>query len=205
MSEIFTVSDFHYGHLNLCSGVSRWADKSGCRDFATVQDMNEAIIENVNRVVKTDDILWHLGDWSFGNESNILKLRRALRCQNIFTILGNHCDREVWSRPEVSCQFAGIFGGSGYDAIVYRYFHNHKVCMSHYPILSWDKKHKGVIHLSGHCHGSMNDWISEHLPNSKMLDCDIGGHPEFRPYHFLTEIVPYMNKKTEDFVDHHHA
>ena len=64
--KTFFTSDTHYGHTNICRGESRWEGKRGCRDFDSVPEMNEAIVEGINSSVGQHDILYHLGDWSFG-------------------------------------------------------------------------------------------------------------------------------------------
>jgi len=54
------------------------------------------LVNNINKTVGENDILFCLGDWSFGNYkngeniSNIRKFRDQLICKNIHLILGNH-------------------------------------------------------------------------------------------------------------------
>jgi len=75
------------------------------------------------------------------------------------------------------------------------------VCM-HYPIQSWDGMNKGIIHLHGHVH----------LPNErkfgqgKKMDVGFDGHPEFRPYNLLREVLPLMKNREmlSDMPDDHH-
>lgn len=54
----FFTSDTHFGHariIELCN-----------RPFASVHEMNEAIIDNWNHVVGEDDTVFHLGDVALG-------------------------------------------------------------------------------------------------------------------------------------------
>jgi len=94
--KIFFTSDTHYGHTNICRGVSKWKDFNGnvpikqTRDFNTLEDMNDAIVKSINSVVGENDILFHLGDWSFGGFENIAEFRSRIVCKNIHLILGNH-------------------------------------------------------------------------------------------------------------------
>ena len=82
-------SDSHYGHTNICGGVSTW--KSGmCRDFPTLEKMNAAIVKTINDNVMQDDTFYHLGDWSFGGIDNIWNFYNQLYCRNIILIPGNH-------------------------------------------------------------------------------------------------------------------
>ncbi len=75
---IYFTSDSHYNHKNIVSGVTRWEDKSGCRDFSTKEEMDEAIIANINRVVKTDDTLFHLGDVAFQGPDKVKEFRARI-------------------------------------------------------------------------------------------------------------------------------
>ena len=66
--KVFVTSDTHYGHKNICRGVTAWRLPDGSipidqtRDFETMDEMNDAIINNINSVVGQDDVLIHLGD-----------------------------------------------------------------------------------------------------------------------------------------------
>jgi len=70
--KVFVTSDTHYGHKNICRGVTAWRLPDGSipidqtRDFDTIEQMNESIISGINSVVGEDDVLIHLGDFSFG-------------------------------------------------------------------------------------------------------------------------------------------
>ena len=52
--------------------------------------MNNAIVNSINSVVREDDILIHLGDWSFGGIEQIWEFRKRIQCKNIYLFLGNH-------------------------------------------------------------------------------------------------------------------
>ena len=65
--KVFITSDTHYGHKNICRGVTDWRLPDGgipmdqTRDFDTIEKMNEKIIRNINSVVGEDDVLNPLG------------------------------------------------------------------------------------------------------------------------------------------------
>lgn len=77
MRDIWVISDTHWGHSNIIKYCNR--------PFSTVDEMNHVMVENWNKTVKDEDIVYHLGDVYFGNHSmlNSLKGRKRL-------ILGNH-------------------------------------------------------------------------------------------------------------------
>jgi calcineurin-like phosphoesterase family protein len=78
--DIWVVSDTHFGHDN----IIKYCD----RPFANATEMDEALIENWNSVVKDGDIVYHLGDVYFSEGHKALpKLKGRKRL-----ILGNHDD-----------------------------------------------------------------------------------------------------------------
>lgn len=77
----YFVSDLHFGHKN----IIKYCD----RPFATVEDMNEVLIENWNKTVGKHENVFVLGDFAFGNHMEIIKWGRALN-GNKKLILGNH-------------------------------------------------------------------------------------------------------------------
>ena len=57
MSKVFMTGDTHFSHYN----IIRYCN----RPFKSVAEMNAAMIEKWNKVVTSDDIVYHLGDFSF--------------------------------------------------------------------------------------------------------------------------------------------
>jgi calcineurin-like phosphoesterase family protein len=202
--NIWITSDTHYNHKNICRGITTWKNPDGSvpiddtRDFPNLEKMNSTIVNNINSVVMQDDVLIHIGDWSFGGYESIQEFWDRLICKNIRLILGNH-DKNIrinrgWSRDlfvSVDVEDDSVLFG-GYV------FHLH-----HYPIASWKDIKEGTIHLHGHSHlkGDRRFGIG------KRMDIGIDGHPEFRPYNLKDEIIPIMNKREialeMGIVDHH--
>lgn len=63
MSKVFIISDTHFGQSKILS----FKDDYGLpvRDFLTLDDMHDTIIENWNNTVSTGDLVLHLGDVAF--------------------------------------------------------------------------------------------------------------------------------------------
>ena len=101
--RLWVTSDTHYSHTNMCRGVSKWDGARGTRDFNTLEEMNQAIVDSINSVVRPDDILLHLGDWSFGGIEQIWEFRKRILCKNIFLFLGNHDDHIAEDRVLPNC------------------------------------------------------------------------------------------------------
>lgn len=87
---IWFTSDTHFGHKNICRGESQWNDKSRCRDFDTVHEMNKYMTEQINRFVEVNDTLYHLGDFAFGGAKQVHEYINHINCKNITLVLGNH-------------------------------------------------------------------------------------------------------------------
>jgi calcineurin-like phosphoesterase family protein len=200
---VWITSDSHFSHKNICRGVTSWRAPDGSvpvnqtRDFATIEKMNTAIVNNINSVVMQDDNLIHLGDWSFGGFDQIEEFWNRLVCKNIHLVLGNHDHHIENNRGDIKKLFKSV---SQYQETQ---LGDHKFVFMHYPIDSWNNLSKGVIHLHGHCHLP----TAKRFGAGKRMDVGMDGHPEFRPYHLIREVVPLINKRPirselGDF-DHH--
>lgn len=74
-------SDPHFLHANIVSFSGR--------PFEDVTEMNEALVENWNRTVGDDDLIWVLGDVAMGSIADSLALCARLRGRK-FLLCGNH-------------------------------------------------------------------------------------------------------------------
>lgn len=190
-SNVWIFSDPHYGHKNICRGETVWRTPNGeipissTRDFATLEGMNAKIVNNINDCVKPDDILICLGDWSFGGFNRVAEFRGRILCKNIHLILGNHDHHIERNREGVQGLFKSV---SHYNTLEIGKF---KFRLMHYPISSWDGLNKGVMHLHGHCH------LPTHLRfgQGQRMDVGMDGHPEFRPYNVMDEVVSLLKNR----------
>jgi len=202
--KLWVTSDSHHSHKNICRGVSDWvvSDNIGTiRNFDTLEDMNDAIVNNINSVVGVDDIMLHFGDWSFGGFDKIKKFYDKLNCKNIHLILGNHDEHIDKNKDNIQSIFKSI---NTLVEVSVRWGRTNKkdFVACHYPIASWNNLKRGIMHLHGHTHLTGD----RRFGNGKRMDIGIDGHPEFRPYDFVNEIIPIMDKrplKSEIFKDHH--
>lgn len=145
---IWVISDTHFSHKNIVKGTSNWSgDRNKCRQFETVEEHDECIVNNINQVVHENDILIHCGDWSFGGRSNIQKFREQINCKTIWFLYGNH---DEYIRLDKELQ--GLFSWCG-DYLELKYCYQTFV-FSHYPIGSWRDLKDGWMNIHGHCHGN---------------------------------------------------
>ena len=89
--QVWFTSDTHAYHKNICYGISTWDNREyTTRKFDNELIMTQHITDNINKYVAEDDILIHLGDWSFGGIDNVWNFRKQIKCKNIYLVLGNH-------------------------------------------------------------------------------------------------------------------
>ena len=199
--KVWITSDTHFGHKNICRGVTAWRLPDGSipiaqtRDFESIGEMNDMIVNNINSVVGQDDVLIHLGDWSFGGFENIKNFRDRIVCKEIHLILGNHDHHIQNNRDNAQELFTSV---NHYSKLLYK-FKTFVLC--HYPIQSWDGLNKGHIQLHGHCHLPTNLRFGK----GKKMDVGIDGHPMFGLYN-IDEIIRIMDKReimSDMLFDHH--
>ena len=197
--RIFFTSDTHYGHTNICRGVSNWRDENGnvpigqTRDFKSLDHMNDYIVNSINSKVGEDDTLFHLGDWSFGGFDNIEEFRNRINCKNIHLVLGNHDHHIERNRDDIQRLFSSVNQYLRLQVSVYPgtklYAGDVDLVLMHYPIASWHNMNDGVIHLHGHVHLPPDKKLSQ----GKAIDVGVDGN-NMMPYS-LGEIINIMNKQ----------
>jgi len=201
--EVWIFSDPHYNHKNICRGTTNWRTVEGeipieqTRDFTTLEKMNDAILKGINENVGQDDILICLGDWSFGGFEYIEEFRNRIVCKNVHLVLGNHDHHIERNRDDIQNIFTSV---SDYETLI---IGKRTFRLFHYPIQSWNGMNNGDIHLHGHVHLPPNRKFGQ----GKKMDVGMDGHPEFRPYNIMREIVPIMDKRDmrSDMPNDHHV
>jgi calcineurin-like phosphoesterase family protein len=154
--RLFFTSDTHYAHSNICSATTKWDNASNMtREFNSLDKMNATLVNNINNMVGEDDILIHLGDFSFGGFDKIQEFRSRILCKNIHLVLGNHDHHIERNKEGVQSLFSSVQDYLRLEVrkpvsktMMERF---NFVCM-HYPIASWHDMNQGVIHLHGHVH-----------------------------------------------------
>lgn len=125
----FYTSDSHYGHTN----ILRYCN----RPYKNTHEMNRALIDNWNGVVKPEDTVYHLGDVAMGNRT-VLELVKELNGHKIL-IKGNH-DRSLNVMKEY---FDEVY--NELEIIL----NSRPVILKHKPIIGYFKQWRQV---AGHVH-----------------------------------------------------
>ena len=192
MSNIWFTSDTHINHGNIAGPkVSKW--KSGYRTFDSTSQMNEHLLQQINKYVKWDDTLYHMGDFCFGGHKLTPEWRSRINCQDIHLCRGNHDEHiDLYKDCFTSLQ----------DTLTVKHG-KHTFFMSHYKHAIWYGSHKGFIHLYGHSHANAEDWLI-----GKSMDVGIDNAKkllgEYRPFS-VEEIISLMNKREVHQRDHHNS
>lgn len=180
MTTWFT-SDMHVFHKNIT--------KYSGRPYDSVEEMTEELIKNWNFRVKPKDEVWNLGDFSFGNHEQTKHLIARLNGQHHF-IFGNH-DQIIEKNKDLQYMFRSI---QHYKEIK---IDGQKIVLCHFPLLTWNKAHRGAWMLHGHCHGSVN------YLNVGTTRIDVGvDNFNYRPVSF-EEIRHKLKDCSYTPVDHH--
>lgn len=134
----FAIGCTHFGHKNCI--------KFDNRPFSSIKNHDDALVKNWNSVVGVNDEVYHLGDIFYATtKENTLDILDRLNGK-IHLIRGNH-DQETLKRAKN--KFESI---QDYIRIKHK---GSEICMFHYPILEWDKCHRGLIHLHSHVHQNL--------------------------------------------------
>lgn len=80
-SKIWTTSDTHFSHGNIIKYCQR--------GFKSIYEMDQALINNWNSLVSPNDLVYHLGDFSFQSD----RYRKHLNGK-IILVCGNHDKRK---------------------------------------------------------------------------------------------------------------
>lgn len=152
---IFFTADSHVGHAGMMS-----PRMGRPRSFASVEEMDEAIVFGWNNRVRPTDRVYHLGDFAYG--CSLAHARSIFdRLNGHRTLIrGNHEQRGeklgweggIHDVLRISVQDRGMP-----EAV--------DLWLSHYAHRTWPDAHRGRIHLYGHSHGAIP-------PTAR--SCDVG-------------------------------
>jgi calcineurin-like phosphoesterase family protein len=150
------TSDLHFGHKNII--------KYRTRPWASVQEIDEALVANWNAVVKPEDEVWNLGDVAFCCKPEYAAgLLERLNGKH-HLLMGNHDEvaltlrlrDKVTGAPDGDAPpgWRPLFGEftSGVHEVT---IEDQKIVLCHYAMRTWHHAQRGVWHLFGHTHGAL--------------------------------------------------
>jgi calcineurin-like phosphoesterase family protein len=169
------ISDIHVDHTNVLHLSNR--------PFKNIQEMEQTIVANINKVVRPNDVLILVGDVSLGKKESWVRFLASLVCKNVILIIGNH-DRWA-SIPKDMLLFAA-------EQMTLR-MHGRLFVVSHYPYRCsawrafWKRLHPSVLRpkrprdnglwlLHGHDHRATR--LVPYHPRMLSVGCDAN---EYKP------------------------
>lgn len=158
MMTLWLTSDTHFGH----AAVIAMCD----RPFADADEMDAALTERWNALVRPRDTVWHLGDFSLGPKGTAERRFRRLN-GSIHLVRGNHDGDDVVK----GCAWASVHDLASQSV------NGVRLVLCHYPMLSWrgSAYNRGgtvaSIMCHGHVHGTPRDSC---LPHADPCRVDVG-------------------------------
>jgi calcineurin-like phosphoesterase family protein len=134
---VWFTADTHFGHG---AALGRFG-----RPFASVADMDEALIARWNEQVGRNDEVWHLGDFAYrvAPERLTALLARLNGIKHLVT--GNN------DGPD-TVALAGWASVQTYRELE---LDGVRLVLCHYPFRTWNGMYKGALNLHGHSHGQL--------------------------------------------------
>lgn len=150
---LFFTGDTHFGdHRTL--NIHK-------RPFASVAEMDAALIAAWNETVGEKDEVWHLGDFA-RKASDVPSLLARLNGR-IHLVRGNN-------DPSATLEAAGWASVQDYAELEQN---GRLLVLCHYAFRSWNGQHRGAINLHGHSHGKLK-------PLPRQFDVGVDAR-DFRP------------------------
>ena len=155
LMPVWFTADTHFGHAGALALYRR--------PFASVADMNAAMIARWNETVAPDDDVWHLGDFALrtGADAAATLLRQLHGRKHLVT--GNNDPPEITALP-------GWHSVQPYAEITVE---GRRLVLCHYAFRTWNGMSKGALNLHGHSHGRLKP-----LPRQTDAGVDVW---DFRP------------------------
>ena len=124
---IFFTSDTHFGHERIIQFCKR--------PFTSVQEMDEKLIENWNKVVGPNDYVFHLGDFCFKGSQYWDRILNQLNGHK-FLIIGNHDLKNLKDGAMFKFDWVGM---QAYIQIAGR-----SVYLNHFPFLCYGGTYRKI-------------------------------------------------------------
>lgn len=141
--NVFITSDTHFGHSN----ILEYENRTELMNVSGVMEHDNRLIDNWNSVVKKDDLVLILGDFSFHKPIGTEDILNRLNGDKVL-IVGNH-DMFLENKKFDKTLFKAIYT---YKETRYK---GQEICLMHYPIQRFkhqDRIDKCAVLLFGHIH-----------------------------------------------------
>ena len=141
--KVWFTSDLHFWHKNICKYCNR--------PFETMEEMNQALINNWNSVVKEDDTVFVLGDMGFCGYDKLEPLMSQLNGKK-YLIQGNHDSDKIVFRLYEANIIEGYYKMHEVTIIGDEECPEQQLTLCHFPMIDWPNKERGAWMVHGHQH-----------------------------------------------------
>jgi len=162
----FITSDQHYNHAKILDYCTR--------PFASVEEMNNTLINNHNAIIKPTDTVYILGDLGFDVKDATQSLRSIIQQLNgtKYLIKGNHdshSSNNFWLDSGIKEILSHGYELAGsVDDIEYKFVLSHKPMENRFI-------EDGYMGLHGHLHNSMLNFVKFNKDNHFDIGVDGNG------------------------------
>lgn len=172
--SIYFTSDTHFGHANIIRLCNR--------PFATIEEMDEGLIARWNETVSEDDIVYHLGDFSYRSAAGADVYHSRLNGE-IHFLAGNHDGKTLKYHADL---FSSV------STILELRVERQRMVLCHYPMREWHGVYRGWWHLFGHVHSRLDS-----KPLGYSMDVGVDSN-NYRPISF-DEIAALFETRDNPF------
>ncbi|MBQ7307958.1 MAG: metallophosphoesterase [Clostridia bacterium] len=202
---IYFISDTHFGHKNIIDICNR--------PFQNIEEMDSTLIENWNKTINSDDIVYIVGDFAGDNVDADYYLKK-LNGKKIL-LIGNH-DKN-WIKKLYKRNNWNIYNDPEYKLLVkYNYFYDVKfyleklmfdqiVTLCHYPMVDFAFssklfKEKFGLLIHGHIHNNIKDEFKFLFRTFNTLNCGVEVN-NYTPVNIENLIKNNLNYKLKVITD----
>lgn len=176
----YIISDQHFHHYNICSFDGR--------PFSDIEEMNQALIDNWNSVVRDGDTVYVLGDMFYRAASDkVFNVLDRLKGDIIY-IFGNH-ERPIIRNEKVVKEY--LKETHDYLDIPHTYEgDDYRIVLSHYPIPLFNGHFReNVVHFYGHVHNSEEEILTQY---HQLMNFNHYNHERAHLMLNVGTMMPYM-------------
>jgi calcineurin-like phosphoesterase family protein len=131
---IYIIGDTHFNHDKVIDYENR--------PFKNIKEMNKKLIKNWNKTISNKDIVYHLGDFAWGNKREVKKIVGKLKGYKVL-IKGNH-DRQYDN---------GWWHNVGFDDVIHGgIILDNFYLLSHEPM--YINSNMPYVNIHGHMHSN---------------------------------------------------
>ena len=172
--NIYFTSDTHFGHKNIITFKNDNGDL--IRPFESVEEMDELMVENWNKVVTPQDRIYHLGDVVINRRC--LPILERLNGHKVL-IKGNH---DIFKLKDFTPYFD--------DIRAYRVFPKYDLICSHIPVHPNQLENRFKWNMHGHLHENIVK-NTDGTPDERYINVCVE-HTNYTPIS-LDEILERIN------------